>query len=59
MTDKDIKPRKLDWLSLAVTTIVGIAATVGVGWYQLSQAEKQAILAEEERLGQSGRPSCQ
>ncbi len=32
-----------------LTTLVGIGATVAVGWYQLAEAERQAVLAEQER----------
>ena len=38
-----------NWVSLVVTTLLGIGATVAVGWYQLAEAEKQAVLAEAER----------
>jgi hypothetical protein len=43
------KRQRRSWLGIFIATVLGIAATVGVGWYQLVQAEKQAILAEDER----------
>lgn len=49
MVDALVERTKRKWVGLLLTTLLGIAATVGVGWYQLSQAEKQAALAEEER----------
>jgi hypothetical protein len=42
------RPRR-NWLTLVLTTLIGVAATVGVGWYQLYRAEKEAVLAEQER----------
>lgn len=51
MTDTEQRKgkSKSQWLSLVIATLLGIAATIGVGWYQLSKAEKQAYLAEQER----------
>jgi hypothetical protein len=49
MTEPINKRPKRNWVGLLVTTLLGIAATVAVGWYQLSKVEQQTILAEEER----------
>ena len=49
MTEAATDRPKRNWLGVVVSAFLGIAATIGVGWYQLYQAEKQAILAEEER----------
>ena len=49
MTETDTRRPTRNWVALVITTLLGIAATVAVGWYQLSQAERQALLAEEER----------
>jgi len=46
--DKSTHPKR-NWLALIIATVLGIAATVGVGWYQLFRAENQAALAEQER----------
>ncbi len=37
------------WVGLALTTALGVAATVAVGYYQLSRAVREAALAEQER----------
>jgi hypothetical protein len=50
MAITDERKSKKHWPSLIITTLLGIAATVGVGWYQLSKAERQATLAENERV---------
>jgi len=49
MTEQLNEQQKSKWIGLVVTTALGIAATVGVGWYQLAEAERQAVLAEQER----------
>lgn len=49
MTEPINEQPQRNWVGLLVTTLLGIAATVAVGWYQLSKAEQQTILAEEER----------
>lgn len=49
VVEVDTEGRKRKVVGLVVTTFLGIAATIGVGWYQLSQAQKQATLAEQER----------
>lgn len=49
MSETAQRPAKRQWLGLLVTTLIGIAATFSVGWFQLSRAEKQAALAEQER----------
>jgi hypothetical protein len=42
------RPRR-NLLALILTTLIGVAATVGVGWYQLLRAEQEEALAEQER----------
>ena len=37
------------WLWLVITTIVGVVATILVGWYQLNKAAGEARKAEVER----------
>jgi hypothetical protein len=49
VTEVGAQRPKRKWLGLILTTSLGIAATLGVGWYQVLQSEKQAVLAEEER----------
>lgn len=50
-TDDD-KPRKAKsaWLSLTLTTLLSIGATVLVAWYQMAQSRREAALAEIERV---------
>lgn len=48
--ENDIKkPGKSRWVSIVVATLISIAFTVGVAWYQISKSEMQAALAEKER----------
>lgn len=49
MSETEGERPKRNWIGLVVTTLIGIGATVAVGWYQLAEAERQAVLAEQER----------
>ena len=48
MPDGESKKRR-SWIGLTITTLLGVGATIAVGWYQLSRTEAQAALAELER----------
>jgi len=49
MNDARPERPKRNLLALVITTLIGVAATVGVGSYQLFRAEQEAVLAEQER----------
>ena len=48
--ENDIKKsKKTRWVSLVITTLISIAFTIGVAWYQISKSAIQAVEAEQER----------
>lgn len=49
MAKPETNNKRRPWIGLVVATLLGILATIGVGWYQLSKTEAQTALAEQER----------
>jgi|GEM_PF-1892748 len=49
--EKEIAPKKgkRGWLAPTVTTLIGVAVSLLVAWYQIDLNEEQALLAEIER----------
>ena len=41
--------RTKQWIGPVLTTLIGIIATIAVGWYQIDRAEEEAATAERER----------
>lgn len=52
MTNKEIKmePKKRRWGAIIVTTVITIIVTLAAAWYTIYRSEKQAVLAEAERV---------
>ena len=47
--DLDNTKKKKSWIAPTITTLVGVAVSVLVAWYQISLSEEQTQEAERER----------
>lgn len=42
-------PRKRSWLVPTITTVIGVAVSLAIAWYQINLSNEQALQAENER----------